>query len=75
MASITVVDAAGRTVRQLIPQALLATAGYFTWNGNNEQGQVCPPGTYLFIIQQFDLKGKSKTLRVPIVLTTSFRKV
>ena len=75
MASITVVDAAGRTVRQLIPQALLATAGYFTWNGNNEQGQVCPPGAYLFIIQQFDLKGKTKTLRVPIVLTTSFRKV
>ena len=75
MASITVVDAAGRTVRQLIPQALLATAGYFTWNGNNEQGKVCPPGAYLFIIQQFDLKGKTKTLRVPIVLTTSFRKV
>ena len=75
MASVTIVDAAGRIVRQLIPQALLATSGYFIWNGNNDQGQVCPPGTYLFIIQQFDLNGKTKTVRLPIILTTSFRKV
>ena len=75
MASITILDGVGRTIKRLIPQALLGTSGYFIWNGDNDQGQLCPPGTYLFIIQQFDLNGKTKTTRLPIVITTSFRKV
>lgn len=75
MASITILDAAGRIIKRLAPQTLLATDGYFIWNGDNDQGQICSSGIYFIIIRQFDLNGKTKTTRLPIVLTTSLRKV
>jgi hypothetical protein len=75
MANITIADATGRIVRRLIPQALLATAGYFIWDGKNDKGQLCAPGNYIVIIEQFDLKGTISTTRLPAIITYSFKKV
>ena len=75
MASITIVDASGRIVKRLVPQALLATNGYFSWNGTDEKGQLCVPGNYLFIVELFDLNGNRSKRRLPVVVTYSFKKV
>ena len=74
MASITIVDASGRIVKRLVPQALLATNGYFSWNGTDEKGQLCVPGNYLFIVELFDLNGNRSKRRLPVVVTYSFKK-
>ena len=75
MASINIIDASGRIIRRLAPQALLATSGYFIWNGTDEKGQLCVPGSYLFIIELFNLNGNVTRSRLPVVITYSFKKV
>jgi len=74
MATITIADATGRIIKRLVPQALLATAGYFIWNGENDKGQLCAPGNYIVIIEQFNLNGITRTTRLPLVVTYSFKK-
>jgi hypothetical protein len=75
LASIHIVDASGRRIKRLASQVLLGTTGYFNWDGNDERGQLCAPGNYLVVIEQFDLQGHVLTTRVPVVLTYQFRKV
>jgi hypothetical protein len=75
MASITIVDASGRIIKRLVPQALLSSSGYFIWNGTDEKGQLCLPGNYLFIVELFDLNGNTSKRRLPVVVTYSFKKV
>lgn len=75
LASIQVIDANGRCVKRLVSQALLGTTGYFNWDGNNERGQLCAPGNYVIVIEQFDLQGHVQIRRLPVVLTYQFRKL
>lgn len=73
--SVTIVDARGRFIKNLVPRALLSTNGYFLWNGTQETGKPCEAGEYIFIVEQYDLKGQTKTIRLPVTITYGFKKV
>ena len=73
--SVSIVDAKGTLVKKLVPRALLSSNGYFSWNGTDESGKQCEAGVYVFIIEQYDLKGRTKTTRLPVTITYSFKKV
>lgn len=73
--SVSIVDAKGTLVKKLVPRALLSNNGYFSWNGTYESGKQCEAGVYVFIIEQYDLQGRTKTTRLPVTLTYSFKKV
>jgi hypothetical protein len=73
--SVSIVDAKGTLVKKLVPRALLSSNGYFSWNGTHESGKQCEAGVYVFIIEQYDLKGRTKTTRLPVTITYSFKKV
>jgi len=73
--SVTVVDVSGAFIIKLVPRALLSTHGHFSWNGTTASGKSCKSGTYVFIIEQYDLSGKTKISRLPVTITYSLKKV
>jgi hypothetical protein len=69
MAQITVFDAEGRPVRHLAKNQLLGNRGNINWNGLSDTGEVVRPGIYVIFIRIFNMQGRIKTLKLPLVLT------
>jgi Lamin Tail Domain len=55
--NITIFDAAGRVVKQLIKNELLATEGFFRWEGETDGGQAAKIGVYIVFGEFFEPKG------------------
>lgn len=68
VANITIFDAQGRPVRYLQKNALAGTTGFFRWDGLGEKNQQLPVGVYIIYTEVFNLQGKKKTFKTPIVL-------
>jgi hypothetical protein len=68
LANITIFDAAGRPVRNLVKNATLGITGYFNWDGLDEKGLRLPVGTYIIYTEIFNLQGKRKHFKNAIVL-------
>jgi hypothetical protein len=68
VANVTIFDAQGRPVRQLVRNALLGLKGAWTWDGLNNEGKALASGTYIIFTELFNLQGKKKTLKQTIVL-------
>ncbi len=68
VANITIFDAAGRPVRYLQRNALCGTQGNFRWDGLGEKNRSLVIGVYIAYIEIFNLKGKTKQFKLPIVL-------
>lgn len=68
IATITIFDGAGRPVRYLQQNALCGTNGSFIWDGLGEKNKPLAAGIYIIYSSVFNLKGKSKQFKVPIVL-------
>jgi hypothetical protein len=68
IANITIFDANGRPVRYLQRNALCGTKGSFRWDGLGEKNQQLPTGVYVVLVDVFNLKGKKKLFKMPIVL-------
>lgn len=68
VANITIFDAAGRPVRYLQRNALCGTKGNFRWDGLGEKNQSLAIGVYIVYTEIFNLKGKNKQFKIPIVL-------
>jgi hypothetical protein len=68
VANITIFDAAGRRVRSLQRNALCGTKGSFIWDGLGEKNQQLPVGIYIVFADIFNLKGKTKQFKLPLVL-------
>lgn len=66
--SIKIYDARGRLVRKLIENELLATEGFFAWDGINEENSKAPIGIYIIYIELFDLQGNVETFKKTCVL-------
>lgn len=67
-ASITIFDAAGRPVRNLVRNGTLALTGYWNWDGLGDKGQKLPIGTYIIFTEMFTLQGKKQQLKNTVVL-------
>lgn len=68
VASITVIDAAGRPVRYLQRNALCGITGNFIWDGLGEKNQQLPAGIYIIYTSIFNTAGKKKEFKNTIVV-------
>lgn len=68
VANITVFDAQGREVRKLVRNELLASNGFFQWDGTRQDGTKAAIGYYLLYIELFDLDGQKSVHKERIVI-------
>jgi len=68
IANITIFDAAGRPIRNLVRNATLALNGYWNWDGLDDKGNKLPVGTYIIYTEIFNLQGKKDHFKNTVVL-------
>lgn len=68
-ANITIFDAAGREVRRLVQNDLLAVKGFYQWDGTLSNGEKAGVGMYVVVLEIFNLKGDSETFKKAVALT------
>lgn len=66
--SITIFDMAGRRVRALVKNDLLAYKGSWNWDGLDEKKARLPTGMYIVFTEIFNLKGRRKVFKTAVVL-------
>lgn len=68
IANITIYDAAGRPVRNLVRNGTLGLNGYWNWDGLGDKGNKLPVGTYIIFTEIFNLQGKKEAFKNVVVL-------
>lgn len=68
IANITIYDATGRPVKNLVRNGTLALSGYWNWDGLNDKGNKLPVGIYIVFTEIFNLQGKKDKFKNTIVL-------
>jgi hypothetical protein len=68
IANVTLFDAAGRPVRNLVRNGSLSTQGYWNWDGLDNKGLKLPVGTYIILTEIFNLQGKKDRFKNTVVL-------
>ncbi len=67
-ANVTIFDAAGRPVRNLVQNAILGSNGYWNWDGLDDKGRKLSVGTYIVYTEIFNLQGKKQKFKNTVVL-------
>ncbi len=68
VANITIFDAAGRPVRNLVRNGILGLKGYWNWDGLDDKGSRLPVGNYIIFTEIFNLQGKKERFKNTVVL-------
>ncbi len=68
IANITIFDAAGRPIRNLVRNGTLGLKGYWNWDGLDDKGNKLPVGTYIIFTEIFNLQGKKEKFKNAVVL-------
>lgn len=68
IASITIYDARGRTIKKLLTNELLGTSGTVSWNGINESSEKARIGVYVAFMELFNTSGEQKKYKKSFVL-------
>jgi hypothetical protein len=68
VANITIYDANGRPVRNLIKNGTLGLQGNWIWDGLDDKKLKLPIGTYIILTEIFNLNGKKETFKNVVVL-------
>lgn len=68
VANITIYDANGRPVRNLVKNATLGLQGYWIWDGLDDKKLKLPVGTYIVFTEIFNLNGKKEIFKNVVVL-------
>ena len=68
VANITIFDAAGRPVKNLVRNGTLALTGYWHWDGLDDKEKKLPVGTYVIFTEIFNLQGKKDRFKSTVVL-------
>lgn len=69
IANVTIFDAAGRPVKNLVRNGTLSLSGYWNWDGLDDKGMKLPVGTYVIFTEIFNLQGKKQKFKNAVVLT------
>ena len=72
VANVTIFDAAGRPIKNLVRNGTLAQQGSWKWDGLNENGQSLPVGNYIIFTEIFNLQGTTKRFKNVIILAKRF---
>lgn len=70
MVTITIFDAAGRVVKNLVRNELAGIKGHWNWDGLGEQGVRLPVGIYVLHADMFDLNGKRSRIKKTLVIAS-----
>jgi hypothetical protein len=73
IANITIFDAAGRPVRNLVRNGTLALNGSWNWDGLDDKGLKLAVGTYIIFTEVFNLSGKKERFKNTLVLARKLR--
>ncbi|HNR17246.1 MAG TPA: lamin tail domain-containing protein [Chitinophagaceae bacterium] len=68
IANITIFDASGRPVRNLVRNGTLGLEGYWNWDGLDDKGLKLPIGTYIVFTEIFNMQGKKEKFKNAVVL-------
>jgi len=68
IATITIYDANGRLIRELIKSKLLGTSGTFSWDGITDDNEKARIGIYVIYFEVFDVNGNVKHYKKSAVL-------
>jgi Lamin Tail Domain len=68
VANVTIFDASGRPVRNLVKNGTLSLSGSWNWDGLDEKGARLPVGTYIVFTEVFNLQGKKERFKNTLVL-------
>jgi len=68
VANLTIYDANGRPVRNLVKNATLSLQGYWMWDGLDDKKLKLSVGTYILFTEIFTLNGKKEIFKNVIVL-------
>ena len=68
IANITIYDANGRPVRNLVKNGTLGLQGYWTWDGLDDKRLKLPVGTYILFTELFNLNGKKEIFKNVVAL-------
>lgn len=72
VANITIFDAGGRPVKNLVRNGTLALSGYWNWDGLDDKGNKLSIGTYVIFTEIFNLQGKKKQFKNTVVVARKF---
>ena len=67
-ANITIYDHYGREMIRLASNELLATEGFYKWEGNNSKNEKVRSGAYVVYFECFDLQGEVRKYRETVVV-------
>lgn len=68
VANVFIFDAAGRLIKHLARNSLLANDGCWNWDGTDNKGQFLPIGIYIIQAELFNLNGNKQKFRTTVVL-------
>ncbi len=68
LATITIFDAAGRPIRNLVRNSTLSISGSWNWDGLDDKGLKLPIGIYILFTELFNLQGKKERFKHTVVL-------
>ena len=70
--SVTIFDANGRIIRNLVQNELLAAAGTVSWDGLNNKREKARIGMYIVYFEVFDLEGNVSSVKKACVVASKF---
>lgn len=70
MLNVTIYDARGRLIKNLIKNTMLGTSGTFSWDGITEENEKARIGMYVIYFEVFDLDGNVKHYKKSAVLAS-----
>jgi hypothetical protein len=73
VANITIFDAAGRPIRNLVRNGTLSTSGSWNWDGLDNKGLKLPIGTYIIFTEIFSEHGKKDSFKNVVVLARKLK--
>ncbi|MFC2086279.1 lamin tail domain-containing protein, partial [Bacteroidota bacterium] len=72
VANIIIFNSSGKLVKQLVKNELLATSGFFLWDGTNQYNLKASIGIYIIYFEVFDLNGNVEKFKKVCVLASKF---
>ena len=70
--SVTIFDANGRLIRNLVQNELLAAAGTVSWDGLNNKREKARIGMYIVYFEVFDLEGNVSSVKKACAVASKF---
>jgi len=67
-AEVIIFDSAGRKIKHLVRQQILAAEGTIIWDGSDDKGRKAATGVYVIYFQAYNSEGVQKIFKIPCVL-------